>query len=131
MLTLNYNFVVKNKTETNYVLKYTKHENSSHNQVSAHYHTNKTISNLQTWHSLMRKLQRWSHKDDKHKICSIFAVQLAYSVSYGDQWSARQFNRAAKWPVVTTSPPINVPISNFSSSSCNLKRFLSPMHTCK
>ena len=49
MLTLNHNFVVKNnKTETNYALKYTKHKNPSHNHVSAHYHTNKTISNLQT-----------------------------------------------------------------------------------
>ena len=49
------------------MLQYTKHRNSSHPQVSAHYNTNKTISYLQTWHSLNTWLQRWWHKDDNHQ----------------------------------------------------------------
>ena len=65
-LTLNRNFVVKTtKLRKNNALQYTKHRNCSHPQVSAH-HTNKTISNSQTWHSPNTRLQKWSHKDDNH-----------------------------------------------------------------
>ena len=63
------------------MLQYTKLGNSP--QVSAHYHTNKTISNSQTWHSSNTQLQRWSHKEDATiiKIGFTFVMQLAYPVS--------------------------------------------------
>ena len=64
------------------MLQYTKYRNSSHPQVSASYHTNKTTSNSQTRQSPNMQLHRWSHKDDNHyKNCFAFAVQLAYPVT--------------------------------------------------
>ena len=64
------------------MLQYTKYRNSSHPQVSARYHTNKTTSNSQTRQSPNMQLHRWSHKDDNHyKNCFAFAVQLAYPVT--------------------------------------------------
>ena len=79
LITLNHNFVAQNnKTEK----KHNKLGNSSHPQVSTHYHRNKTICNSQTWHSPNMQLQRWSHKDDETimKIHLTFATQLVYPI---------------------------------------------------
>ena len=116
----------------NNALQYTKHGNSSHPQVSKHYHTNKTISNSQTWHSPNTWLQRSSHKDDNHYANWLHFYHAVSLSSYNrDQWSEKKFNTAAIWAVVTTSSPIHDYISNISSSWCNLMRFLSSMHTSK
>ena len=113
------------------MLQYTKHGNSSHSQISAHYHTNKTVSNSQTRNFPKWRLQRWSHKDDKHyKDWLHFCPAISLSSYYRDQWSARKFNTEAIWADVTTSSLIDVYISDVSSSCYNLMRFLSPMQTC-
>ena len=60
-------------------LQFTKYGNSSHPRVSAHYHTNKTISNSQTWNS-PNNCKGGNIKVKIIKLHFVFAAQLAYSV---------------------------------------------------
>ena len=70
--------------------KYNKLGNSSHPQVSTHYHRNKITCNSQTWHSPNMQLQRWLHKEDETimKIDLTFATQLVHPV--GTEISGQQ-----------------------------------------
>ena len=78
----------------NNTFQYTKDENSPPPQGSAHFHTNKIISNLPTWHSSNTRLQRRSHKDSKHyKNWHHFCWAISLSSYIRDQWPSRSLTQ--------------------------------------
>ena len=111
------------------MLQYTKHGNFSHPQVSAHYHT-QIKQYLTCKHDI---LQTCNYKVGHIKVTTIIKIcftsdaQLAYPVILEITWCMVEVLHSSHMSCFDNFFA-TVYVSNISSSSYNLVRFLSPMH---